>query len=161
LKGSFGCLFFFRSEGAMTTNEVSGLDQLLRSARTIAVVGLSAKEQQPSHEVAQYLQANGYRIIPVNPKYAGTHILGEHCYPTLSQAAQAVSAEAGPIDIVDCFRRSEHIDAVVDEAIAIGARCIWMQLGVSNEHAAQKARSAGLQVVMNKCIKSEHWMHVR
>lgn len=135
------------------------LDDLLRDARTIAVVGLSAQAQRPSHEVARYLQENGYRIIPVNPQYAGTHILGEHCYPTLTQAAQAVSAETGTIDIVDCFRRPEHIDAIVDEAIGIGAQCIWMQLGVENVAAAAKAKTAGLQVVMDKCIKIEHRRH--
>lgn len=142
-------------------NDHSAMDDLLRNARTIAVVGLSARQNRPSHEVAQYLQANGYRIIPVNPTYAGTYILGEHCYATLSQAAKAVAAETGPIDIVDCFRRSEHIEAVVDEAIAIGAGCVWMQLGIVNERAAEKARAAGLRVVMDKCIKIEHSMHLR
>lgn len=137
------------------TDPVSILE-LLRDARTIAIVGLSAHEDRPSHEVAAYLQAQGYRIIPVNPSYAGTHILNEHCYATLTLAAQAVSPETGTIDIVDCFRRSEHIGPVVDEAIAVGAHCVWMQLGVENEAAAHKARAAGLAVVMDKCIKIEH-----
>ena len=141
--------------------ETSSIADLLRNARTIAVVGLSTHEDRASHEVAQYLQAHGYRIIPVNPTYAGTYILGEHCYATLTLAAQAVSPETGKIDIVDCFRRSEHIEPIVDEAIAIGAGSVWMQLGVENETAAQKARAAGLPVVMDKCIKIEHQMHLR
>lgn len=132
------------------------LAALLRDARTIAVVGLSPKPERPSHEVAAYLQAQGYRIIPVNPGHAGDTILGEHCHATLTLAAEAVSAQTGGIDIVDCFRRPEHIDAIVDEAIAVGARCVWMQLGVVNEAAAQKAAEAGLDVVMDKCIKIEH-----
>lgn len=136
------------------------IPELLRDARTIAVVGLSAHEDRPSHEVAAYLQAHGYRVIPVNPTYAGTHILGEHCYATLTQAARAVSAETGKIDIVDCFRRSEHIEPIVDEAIAIGAGSIWMQLGVVNEAAARKAEAAGLAVVMDHCIKIEHRAHL-
>lgn len=141
--------------------ETSSIADLLRDARTIAVVGLSAHADRPSHEVAEYLQAQGYRIIPVNPTYAGTHILGEHCYATLTLAAQAVSPETGKIDIVDCFRRSEHIEPIVDEAIVVGAGCVWMQLGVENEAAAEKARKAGLAVVMDKCIKIEHRMHLR
>lgn len=120
------------------------------------MVGLSSREDRPSHEVAAYLQAQGYRIIPVNPTYAGTHILGEHCYATLTQAARAMTAETGKIDIVDCFRRPEHMEPVVDEAIAVGAGCVWMQLGVENEDAAAKARAAGLAVVMDRCIKIEH-----
>lgn len=132
------------------------ISDLLRQARTIAVVGLSAREDRPSHEVAAYLQAQGYRIIPVNPTYAGTRILGEHCYATLTQAAQAVTPETGKIDIVDCFRRSDQVASVVDEAIAIGAGAVWMQLGVRDEQAARKARAAGLAVVMDRCMKIEH-----
>ena len=130
--------------------------ELLRAARTIAVVGLSAQEDRPSHEVAAYLQAQGYRIIPINPMYAGTHILGEHCYATLTQAAKVVAPEVGKIDIVDCFRRSDQVGPIVDEAIAVGAVAVWMQLGVRNDQAAAKARAAGLEVVMDHCIKIEH-----
>jgi len=140
--------------------DTSTITDLLRAARTIAVVGLSAQPERPSHEVAAYLQGQGYRIIPVNPAYAGTHILGEHCYPTLTQAAQAVAPEAGKIDVVDCFRRSEHIAPIVDEAIAIGASAVWMQLGVEDPVAADKARAAGMTVVMDKCIKIEHQAHL-
>lgn len=138
----------------------SSITDLLKSARTIAVVGLSAHQDRPSFEVAKYLQQKGYRIIPINPTYAGTHILGEHCYSTLTLAAQTVSAEVGKIDIVDCFRRSEFIGPIVDEAVAVGAGCIWMQLGVVNDDAAAQAKAAGLRVVMDKCIKIEHAAHL-
>lgn len=141
-------------------NDTSTIIRLLRDARTIAVIGLSAQADRPSHEVAAYLQGQGYRIIPVNPAYAGTHILGEHCYSTLTQAAQAVAPEAGKIDIVDCFRRSEHIAPIVDEAIAIGAAAVWMQLGVEHQAAAEKARAAGLTVVMDRCMEIEHKAHL-
>jgi predicted CoA-binding protein len=129
---------------------------ILAEYRTIAVVGLSANSARASHGVSGYMQANGYRIIPVNPTYAGTHILGEHCYSTLTQANATLAQEGVKIDLVDCFRRSEHIMPVVEEAIAIGARCVWMQLGIINQAAAIKAEQAGLTVIMDKCIKIEH-----
>jgi uncharacterized protein len=129
---------------------------ILSDSRTIAVVGLSSHSDRPSHEVAEYMQRHGYRIVPVNPTYAGTHILGEHCYATLTQAAAALSETGNTIDIVDCFRKPEHILPLAEEAIAIGARCIWMQLGVADPIAAEKAKAAGLAVVMDKCIKIEH-----
>ncbi len=132
------------------------ISTLLADTRTIAVVGLSAKPDRASHEVAQYLQRHGYRIIPVNPTYAGTHILNEHCYATLTLATVSLALENIKIDIVDCFRKSEAISPIADEAIAIGARCLWMQLGIVNEEAATKARAAGLLVVMDHCIKIEH-----
>jgi uncharacterized protein len=132
------------------------IPSLLAESRTIAVVGLSANPMRPSHSVAQYMQAHGYRIIPVNPTYAGTHILGEHCYPTLSQAAAELNEEGVQIDIVDCFRRSEAIESLVNEAQSAGAKCLWMQLGVVNEKAAAKAAAAGMMVVMDRCIKIEH-----
>lgn len=129
---------------------------ILADSRTIAVVGLSAHPDRPSHEVAEYLQKHGYRIVPVNPTYAGTHILGEHCYATLTQAAADLAESGASIDIVDCFRRSDHIMPVVEEAIAIHATCVWMQLGVADRAAAAKAEAAGLAVVMDRCIKIEH-----
>jgi len=138
------------------TQEDDPIAVILADCRIIAVAGLSANPSRPSHGVARYMQANGYRIIPVNPTYAGTSILGEHCYPTLTQAKATLEQEGVAIDLVDCFRRSEHIPPLVDEAIAIGARCVWMQLGIINEGAAIKARAAGLKVVMDKCIKIEH-----
>ena len=137
----------------MTTETIP---KLLKDCRTIAVVGLSTKPERASYGVARYMQQHGYRIIPVNPTYAGTHILGEHCYPTLTQAAATLAEEGVKIDIVDCFRRSEHIMPVVEEAIAIGARCVWMQLGIINQAAAIKAQKAGLSAIMDKCIKIEH-----
>ncbi|HYD61800.1 MAG TPA: CoA-binding protein [Noviherbaspirillum sp.] len=132
------------------------IERILTESRNIAVVGLSAKANRPSHEVAQYLQAHSYRIIPVNPAYAGTHILGEMCHATLAEADAAVKKEGGRIDVVDCFRKSEEVGHAVDEAIAVGARCVWMQLGVIDEQAAARAEKAGLDVVMDKCIKIEH-----
>jgi len=132
------------------------ISRILADCRTIAVVGMSAKPDRPSNKVARYLQAHGYRIIPVNPTYAGTHIFGEHCYPSLSTAAATLAEQGVLIDLVDCFRKPEAISAIADEAIAIGARGLWMQLGVVNEEAAAKARRAGLAVVMDHCIKIEH-----
>lgn len=128
------------------------ITDILKRSRTIAVVGLSADSDRPSNEVAHYLQAHGYRIVPVNPAYAGKQILGQPCHATLHDAAAA----GEKIDIVDCFRKSEFIGPIVDEAIAIGAPCVWMQLGVVNEAAAAKAQAAGLQVVMDRCTKIEH-----
>lgn len=139
----------------MSQNEKT-IHGILAASRTIAVVGLSADPDRPSHEVAEYMQRHGYRIVPVNPTYAGTHILGEHCYATLTQAATAASESGSNIDIVDCFRKSEFIMPIVEEAIAIHARCVWMQLGVMDPAAAAKAEAAGLFAVMDKCIKIEH-----
>jgi predicted CoA-binding protein len=102
------------------------------------------------------LQEQGYRIVPVNPSHEGTRILGQYCYATLGEAAAALEQEQRKIDIVDCFRRSEAILPIAAEAVAIGARCLWMQLGVINDEAATKAEGAGLTVVMDRCIKIEH-----
>ena len=126
------------------------LRRILSECRRVAVVGVSADWNRPSHFVAKYLIEHGYEMIPVNPKYA--EVLGRKCYPSLT----AARAAAGPIDLVDCFRRASDIDPIADEAIAIGARCLWMQLGIVNEAAAAKARAAGLAVVMNRCVKIEH-----
>lgn len=142
------------------TRVTLSIPDLLEAYRTIAVVGLSAHRDRPSHEVAEYMQAHGYRIIPVNPTYAGTHILGEHCYSTLTQAAAALSEQGSHIDIVNCFRRSEQIMSIVEEAISIRARCVWTQLGIVDHAAAGKAESAGLDVVMDKCLKIEHARHI-
>ena len=128
------------------------IPQLLSAARTVAVVGMSSKPERASYQVAAYLQQHGHRIIPVNPTYAGQSILGEHCYATLAQA----SKEHGVIDIVDCFRKSEDILPIAEQAIAIGARCLWMQLGIVNEDAARLAQKAGMMVVMDHCLKIEH-----
>lgn len=120
---------------------------ILEASKTVAVVGISHKEERDSHKVARYLQQHGYRIIPVNPKYK--EVLGERCYPNLEAVPEH-------IDIVDVFRNVEAIPGIVDEAIAVKANVVWMQLGLAHQEAAEKARSAGLKVVMDKCIKIEH-----
>jgi len=125
------------------------LARILNQCRTIAVVGLSPKPHRASFDVSRYLQAAGYRIIPVNPN--ATQVLGEKAYATLSEAAQHET-----IDLVNCFRNSEDIPPVVDEAIAIGAKAVWMQLGVTHAEAAAKAEAAGLLVVQDHCIKIDH-----
>jgi len=122
---------------------------ILQHAKTIAVLGLSDDPTRPSHGVAAYMQRAGYRIIPVNP--ALTEILGEPCYPTLTEAARHEK-----IDVVDVFRRSDAVPAIVDEAIALGLPALWLQEGVVHEAAAEKARRAGLRVVMDRCILKEH-----
>ncbi|MBP9047938.1 MAG: CoA-binding protein [Tabrizicola sp.] len=116
---------------------------ILTRVKTIAVVGWSPKPDRPSHGVADYLKRRGYRVIPVNPGQAGQEALGETVVATL--------AEAGPVDMVDIFRRSDEAGAVADEAVRLGVKVVWMQLGVVDEAAAERARAAGLQVVMNRC----------
>jgi len=128
----------------MDMEEIEGI---LKEGRTIAVVGLSPKPDRPSYVVARYLQAQGYRIIPVNPNTQ--EILGEKAYPTLLSIPEKV-------DIVDIFRRPEEVPPVVEEAISTGARVVWMQEGIVNEAAAQRAKEAGLKVVMDRCLKKEH-----
>lgn len=123
------------------------ITELLRTARTIAVVGLSSKKARPSHGVTDYMQHAGYRIIPVNPNEA--EVLGEKAYPDLDSVPEK-------IDIVDIFRRSEFVSDIVDAAIRIGARAVWMQEGVVDVEAAARARKAGLIVVMDRCILKEH-----
>lgn len=137
----------------MTTDAIAAL---LKQSRTIAVVGLSAKPERDSHGVARYLQQHGYRIFAVNPTYAGSRILGELCHPNLTAAANEAARQGLQIDIVDCFRHSDAIMPIAEEAIAIGAKCLWLQLGVVNAAAVAKAEAAGLQVVQGRCIKIEH-----
>jgi len=131
--------------------------RILQQARTIAVVGLSDKPERASYGVAAYLQAHGYRILPVNPGYAGQQILGETVHATLQEAASALGPDV-TIDIVDCFRKPEAIVPIARDAIAVGAGCLWMQLEIENAEAADLARAAGLDVVMNHCLKIEHRM---
>ena len=121
--------------------------RILRTARTIAVVGLSAQWHRPSYFAAKYMQEHGYRVIPVNPMYP--EILGEKSYKSLRDIPEKV-------DIVDCFRKSAEIPAIAADAVAIGARVLWMQLGVENPAARRMAESAGLEVVENRCVKIEH-----
>lgn len=123
------------------------ITRLLEASRTIAVVGLSSKPHRPSHEVAKYLQSAGYRIVPVNPQE--TEVLGERACARLEDIPV-------PVDIVDIFRRSEFVPAVVESAIRIGARAVWMQEGVIHRECAESARKAGLFVVMDACILKEH-----
>lgn len=118
---------------------------------TIAVVGLSPKTHRESHGVARYMQAQGWRIVPVNPN--AVEVLGEKAYATLTEAAQHER-----ITLVNCFRKSADIPPIVDEAIAIGAKAIWMQMGISHSVAAAKARAAGLRVVEDSCLKVAHAM---
>jgi predicted CoA-binding protein len=128
--------------------------QIIETSKNIAVVGMSSKPERASHEVAEYLQQHDFRVIPVNPSYAGQRILGEAVYANLHDAAAAIAPER--IDIVDCFRKSEDILPVAHDAIAIGASCLWLQLGVVNQPAAALAQAAGMDVVMDHCLKIEH-----
>ena len=130
-------------------NSIADLRRILGTCRTIAVVGLSPQWHRPSFFAAKYMQEHGYRVVPVNP--TAKEILGQRCYPSVTEAA-----EEHPIDLVDCFRRSEDIAPIAEEAIAIGAKCLWMQIGVIDEASAAKARQAGLDVVMDRCVKIEH-----
>jgi predicted CoA-binding protein len=132
------------------------IPQILGDSKTIAIVGLSNKPERASYGVAAYLQENGYRVVPVNPSYAGETILGEKVHATLQEAADALAASGRPIDIVDCFRKPEDIPPIARDAIAVRAGCLWMQLDIENRAAADLARAAGLDVVMNHCIKIEH-----
>ena len=127
--------------------------EILKQARTIAVVGLSADPSRPSYGAAHYMQTQGYRIIPVNPKYLS--ILDEPCYPKLTEIPKSVA-----VDIVNIFRRPEAVPPIVEEAIQIGAKGVWMQEGVVNVVAAEMARQAGLWVVMDRCIFRDHSRYV-
>ncbi len=126
--------------------------QLLQTYRHIAVVGISADQYRPSHFVAIYLKAEGYHIVLVNPRYAGQSILGQPVYASLTEAQKA----GEQIEIVDVFRRPKDVPPVAEEAIEIGAKVLWLQLGIRNEEAARQAYEAGLTVVQDRCIKIEH-----
>jgi len=133
----------------MTINDTDTdtLRRVLRNSHTIAVVGLSAEPDRPSYRVAKYLQAHGYRIVPVNPKHP--EILGEKSYPDLASIPFAV-------DMVDVFRKAQDCVSVSQQAVAIGAKVLWLQLGVVNDEAQQVAQAAGLTVVMDRCVKIDH-----
>jgi predicted CoA-binding protein len=128
-------------------DDINTLRRILRDSRVIAVVGLSADWYRPSYFAAKYMQEHGYRIIPVNPKYES--ILGERCYKSLRDIPQKV-------DLVDIVRKTQDVMPVAQDAIAIGARVLWQQLGVKNDAAAQAARAAGLESVTDRCVKIEH-----
>ena len=128
-------------------DDINTLRRILGENRVIAVVGLSADWYRPSFFAAKYMQEHGYRVIPVNPKYA--EILGQKCYPTLRAIPEKVQ-------IVDVFRKTQDVPPIAEEAIAIGAKVLWQQLGVKNEAAAARARAAGLETVMDRCVKIEH-----
>ena len=129
----------------------ASLRRILRECRSIAVVGLSAEWHRPSYFAAKYLQQHGYRIIPVNPRYASVdgQILGERCYASLDDIGQ-------PVDLVDVFRRTEDVLPIAQQALRIGARCLWQQIGVQNLEADALARAAGMDSVLNRCAKIEH-----
>ena len=141
-----------RDPDARLRDEAGAITALLSSAKTIAVVGLSSKSHRPSYGVARYLQSAGYRVIPVNPNES--EVLGEKCYARLEDIPEKV-------DIVDIFRRSELVAEVVESSIQIGAHAVWMQDGVVNESAAERARRAGLVVIMDLCIAVELQMRLK
>jgi uncharacterized protein len=126
------------------------LAELLRSARQIAVVGLSPRPERPSHGVAAYLQRAGYTVIPINP--CGGTILGERVYPDLTAAAAA----AGPVDVVDIFRRSQFVSGLVEPILAVRPKLVWMQVGVRDEQSARRLEAAGIAVVMDRCLAVDH-----
>jgi uncharacterized protein len=128
-------------------NDIAQLRRILQTSRTVAVVGLSAEWHRPSYFAAKYMQAKGYRVVPVNPRYE--QILGERCHARLEDIPV-------PVDIVDVFRRTEDVGPIADSAIRIGARCLWQQIGVKNLEADARARAAGLESVMDRCVKIEH-----
>jgi uncharacterized protein len=129
------------------SDDISTLRRILRDCRTIAVVGLSAEWHRPSYFAAKYMQQHGYRIVPVNPRY--DEVLGERCYPNLADVPHAV-------DLVDVFRRTEDVLPIACQAIEIGAKCLWQQIGVKNLEADRIARAAGLDSVFDRCVKIEH-----
>lgn len=131
------------------SDDIPALRRILQQCRCIAVVGLSAEWHRPSYFAAKYMQAHGWRIVPVNPRYAGGEVLGEPCYAKLTDIPF-------PVDMVDVFRRSEEVGPIAEQAIAIGAKCLWQQIGVKNVEAAERARAAGLDCVADRCVKIEH-----
>jgi predicted CoA-binding protein len=142
------CEMPLRAQELTRYQDTATIQRILRSARIVAVVGLSANPRRPSHEVARYLQQQGLRIVPVNPNIAET--LGERSYPSLRDIPF-------PVDVIDVFRRPAAVPAIAADAVAIGATVLWLQLGVINREGAEIARQAGLDVVMDRCLKVE-WM---
>jgi predicted CoA-binding protein len=134
------------------TPDMYGRLQLLRQYHHIAIVGISADPYRPSHFVAIYLQAEGYNIVLINPSYAGQRLLGKRVYASLTEAKEA----GEEIEIVDVFRKAEDVPPVAEEAIAIGAKVLWLQLGIRNDEAGRRAQEAGLTFVQDRCMKIEH-----
>ena len=132
-------------------DDIPGLRRILATSKVIAVVGLSADWFRPSYFAAKYMLEHGYTVIPVNPRYDA--ILGQRCYKSLRELA---GTSAVKVDIVDCFRKTADIMPIAEDAIAIGAKVLWQQLGVTNPEAARKAEAAGLETVMDRCVKIEH-----
>ena len=130
-------------------DDINTLRRILQRHRRVAIVGLSADWHRPSYFVAKYLQQHGYRVFPVNPRYAGAEILGQPCVASLADLPE-------PVDMVDVFRRSDDVLPIAEQAIAIGARCLWQQIGVVNTEADRLTQSAGLDSVMDRCVKIEH-----
>ena len=128
-------------------DDIQGLRKILKETKTIAMVGLSDKWYRPSNFAAKYLLDHGYKVIPINPAYK--EVLGQKCYKSLLDIKEKV-------DVVDCFRKAEEIPRIARDAIKIGAKVLWMQLGIENEEAMKIAENAGLEVVMNRCMKIEH-----
>ncbi len=134
-------------DSTMPDTDINTLRRILKDNRVIAVVGLSANWYRPSFFAAKYMMEHGYRIIPVNPQYA--EVLGQKCFPNLRAIQE-------PVGIVDCFQKTERILPLAEDAIAIGAKVLWQQIGVKNEEAARLAEAAGLATVMDRCVKIEH-----
>ena len=130
-------------------DDIATLRRILRHCHTIAVVGLSAEWHRPSYFAAKYMQQHGYRIVPVNPRYAGSDVLGERCFARLEDIPF-------PVDMVDVFRKPADVPPIAASAVAIGAKCLWQQLGVTSAEAEAAARAAGLDSVMDRCVKIEH-----
>jgi predicted CoA-binding protein len=142
------------------SNDPDLIEEMLRTARTIAVVGMSDKPSRASHNIGRYLAANGFRVLPVNP--ALTQVLGMPCYPDLAAAQAAAGEPTGAgIDLVDVFRASEHVPAIVDEVIRLGIKYLWLQDGVLHEEAVARARAAGVKCVQNDCIFRQHARRAR
>lgn len=130
-------------------DDISTLRRVLHACRNVAIVGLSAEWHRPSFFVAKYLLQHGYQVFPVNPRYAGSEILGQPCVASLAELTQ-------PVDMVDVFRRTEDVLPIAQQAVAIGAKCLWQQIGVLNQEAEQLAQQAGMDSVMDRCVKIEH-----
>jgi uncharacterized protein len=155
-QGTAGIQAFYTVNMTIPSVPPGAVRTILDNLRIVAVVGLSPRTQRDSHRVARYMQDHGYRIVPINPMEAGKLILRERVFATLTEAAAELGKFHHRIQLVNCFRNSEDIPPVVDEAIAVGAQAVWMQQGIQHAGAAQTAAGAGLMVVQDKCLMVEH-----